>query len=181
MFYAYGVSTRSLRAELQLCDQSTLHWKEFLAATMDKNLALREDKIRLAFDHFRHAQSSNTTTTTTTTNGNFQELLDTPPNGGGEGGGEFSTTSSSEPEQSHNYLAVQDLIELFGGESQAKEIMGFVDVDGDGRISFEEFRNAIQESMIINDVSGYDNSNSNDNTPPTSHHHHPTNPPREND
>mmetsp|Transcript_16050 Transcript_16050/g.22359 ORF Transcript_16050/g.22359 Transcript_16050/m.22359 type:complete len:82 (+) Transcript_16050:1007-1252(+) len=53
MFYAYGVSTRSLRAELQLCDQSTLIWKEFLAATMDKNLTLREDKVRLAFDHFR--------------------------------------------------------------------------------------------------------------------------------
>jgi len=54
------------------------------------------------------------------------------------GGGEFSTTSSK-PEQP-NYLAVQDLIKLFGGESQAKEIMVFVDVDGDGRISLKNLK-----------------------------------------
>jgi calcium-dependent protein kinase len=92
-----------LREELQLTGEDTLNWKDFLAATMDKSLALREDKIRMAFDHFNKS------------------------------GG--------------NCLQVSDLVDLFGGESQAREIMGFIDSDGDNQITFEDFRKAIAESM----------------------------------
>ncbi len=44
----------SLKEDLQLSDHDTLNWKAFLAATVDKNLVMREDKIRFAFDHFQH-------------------------------------------------------------------------------------------------------------------------------
>jgi len=77
-----------------------------------------------------------------------------------------------------SYLAVQDLIDFVGGESPAKEIMEFVDVDGDGRLSFEE--NFEMPCMIMNDDSrngenhhNYNHDNNHDITPPpTSHHHH---------
>ena len=92
-----------LREELKLSGEDTMNWKDFLAGTMDKNLAMREDKIRQAFDHFKHSDD--------------------------------------------NCLYLQDLVDLFGGEAQAREIMGFIDSDGDDRITFEDFRKAIEESM----------------------------------
>lgn len=42
---------------MSLSDTDTLNWKAFLAATMDKSLVLREDKIRYAFDQFRHSDA----------------------------------------------------------------------------------------------------------------------------
>ena len=48
---------RNLRNELCVSGDTKLDWRNFLAATMDKNLALREDKIRLAFDQFRQSGS----------------------------------------------------------------------------------------------------------------------------
>ncbi len=47
-----------LREELKLSGEDTMDWKDFLTGTMDKNLAMREDKIRQAFDHFRHADDN---------------------------------------------------------------------------------------------------------------------------
>ena len=46
-----------------------------------------------------------------------------------------------------NYLLVSDLVEIFGRESQAREIMGDVDTDGDGRISYEDFRIMMEGSF----------------------------------
>lgn len=92
-----------LREELKLSGEDTMDWKDFLTGTMDKNLAMREDKIRQAFDHFRHADD--------------------------------------------NCLVLSDLVEIFGGEAQAKEIMGVIDSDGDDRVTFEDFKNAIARSM----------------------------------
>lgn len=80
-----------------------MNWKDFLAGTMDKNLAMREDKIRQAFDHFSHSDD--------------------------------------------NCLYLADLVDIFGGQAQAEEIMGFIDSDGDNRVTFEDFRAAIAESM----------------------------------
>lgn len=70
---------------------------------MDKNLALREDKIRQAFDHFAHSDD--------------------------------------------NCLYLADLVEIFGGEAQAKEVMGYIDSDGDDRVTFEDFKSAVKESI----------------------------------
>lgn len=92
-----------LREELKLSGEETMNWKDFLAGTMDKNLALREDKIQQAFDHFKHSDD--------------------------------------------NCLYLQDLIDIFGSEEQAKEIIGFIDSDGDNVVTFEDFRNAVTESM----------------------------------
>jgi len=47
----------ALKKELSLSDDDTLNWRAFLAATVDKNLVMREDKIRYAFDHFVHGEN----------------------------------------------------------------------------------------------------------------------------
>lgn len=46
-----------------------------------------------------------------------------------------------------DHLKYEDVVEIFGGESQAQEIMQFLDSDGDGVISFEDFRKAVEESL----------------------------------
>jgi len=94
---------KDLREDLSLSGTDKIKWKEFLAATMDKNLAIREDKVHLAFDHFKRSNSQT--------------------------------------------LQLSDLIGILGGEAQAREIIGFVDSDGDGKISFEDFYGAIKESV----------------------------------
>ena len=94
---------QDLREDLSVSGVDKIKWKEFLAATMDKSLAIREDKVALAFDHFKRSNSKT--------------------------------------------LQMHDLVDVLGGESQAKEMIGFVDSDGDGKISFEDFYNAIKESV----------------------------------
>jgi len=46
-----------------------------------------------------------------------------------------------------DHLKYDDVVEIFGGEAQAQEIMQFLDSDKDGVISFEDFRKAVEESM----------------------------------
>lgn len=86
----------SLRTGLDISGKQTLNWREFLEATIERNLHMQEDKVRLAFDHFK---------------------------------------------QSHqNSINMSDLINIFGSDAQAREVMGSVDLDRDGKISYEEFR-----------------------------------------
>lgn len=47
----------AMKEQLSLSDDDTLNWRAFLAATVDKNLVMREDKIRYAFDHFVHGEN----------------------------------------------------------------------------------------------------------------------------
>jgi len=91
-----------LREDLSVSDSDTLNWRGFVAATMDKNLIMRDDKIRSVFDHFKRSDS--------------------------------------------NYILATDLEQLMG-PSQAKEIMAFVDTDGDGKIAYDDFATAIKESV----------------------------------
>jgi len=95
---------RALRDKLSLSEDATLNWKDFLAGTIDKTLAMREDNIRMVFDHFKHGAEA-------------------------------------------DHLKYDDVVEIFGGEAQAQEIMQFLDSDKDGVISFEDFRKAVEESM----------------------------------
>lgn len=90
-----------MKTELSLSDTDTLNWKAFLAATMDKNLVIREDKIRFAFDHLKHSDG--------------------------------------------DILTVEDFAGIFESDTQAKEIFNFLDTDRDGKVSFEDFRNALEE------------------------------------
>lgn len=99
--------------ELHLSDRDTLNWKAFLAATVDKNLVMREDKIRFAFDHFQHHDSK-------------------------------------------EYLTLEDFADIFVGEaSQGKEIFAYLDSDGDGKVSFDDFRKAMEECIDIDEVGAY--------------------------
>jgi len=94
---------RSLRNSLALSGEAKINWRDFLAMTMDRSLAAREDNIKLAFEHFKHTDA--------------------------------------------DYLTVSDLAEIYGGEGPAREVMEFLDHDGDGKVSFEDFRHALVESM----------------------------------
>ena len=98
---------RQLRNDLSLSGEDTLNWKDFLSAMMDKSLLMREDKIRMAFEHLKKSESQ--------------------------------------------CLLISDLVDFFGGESQAKDIMGQIDSDGDGQISFEEFKNMMAHSFTENE------------------------------
>merc|ERR1712157_410705 len=42
-------------------------------------------------------------------------------------------------------IHLNDLVQVLGGETQAQEIMGYVDTDGDGKITFDDFFSAIKE------------------------------------
>ena len=92
-----------LRRDISLSGEAKLNYRDFVAATMDRNLAMREDNMRLAFDHFRHTDA--------------------------------------------DYLTLEDLSDVFGREAPAKELMNFLDYDKDGKISFEDFRHAVAESI----------------------------------
>jgi Ca2+-binding EF-hand superfamily protein len=94
-----------MKAELSLSDTDTLNWKAFLAATMDKNLVIREDKIRFAFDRFKHSDA--------------------------------------------DYLTREDFACIFESEAQAEEVFDFLDSDRDGKVSFEDFRNAMEVCIDI--------------------------------
>lgn len=44
-----------LREDLSLTGTESIVWKDFLAAMADKSLLIKEEKIRMAFDHFRQS------------------------------------------------------------------------------------------------------------------------------
>ena len=95
---------RGLRTDLAISGDQQLNWRDFVASTMDRSLALREDNMKLAFEHFRHTDAE--------------------------------------------YLTIDDLAEIFGGRAQAREVMAAVlDTDKDGKVSFEDFRQALAEIM----------------------------------
>jgi calcium-dependent protein kinase len=96
---------RQLRQDLSLADEEQMNYRDFLAATMDRSLAMREDNMKKAFDHFKHSSDG------------------------------------------ANHLTLQDLSDIFGGEGHAQEIMTLLDHDGDGKVSYEDFRHAVAESM----------------------------------
>ena len=98
----------AMKQELSLTGADTLNWKAFLAATMDKNLVMREDKIKMAFDRFNHSGA--------------------------------------------DHLTLDDFKGMFEGEAQEKEIFDYLDTDHDGKVSFEDFRNAMEEQIDIDGV-----------------------------
>lgn len=97
-----------VKEDLQLSDEDTLNWKAFLAATIDKNLVMREDKIRFAFDHFFHSENK-------------------------------------------DYLTLTDFKSIFEGDTGAIEVFNLLDTDKDGKVSFDDFRAAMEEYTGIDD------------------------------
>lgn len=98
---------RDLRRDLIVSSEEKLNWRDFLAMTLDRSLAVREDNIKKAFQHFKHTDA--------------------------------------------DYLTVTDLAEVVGGEGHAQEIMTLLDSDGDGKVSFEDFRHALVDGMDDDD------------------------------
>jgi calcium-dependent protein kinase len=94
---------QSLRRGLAISDDQKLNWRDFLAMTLDRNLSVREDNLKVAFEHFKHSDA--------------------------------------------HYLSLSDLSQIYGGEAQAREVMDLLDADGDGQVSYEDFRHALVESM----------------------------------
>ena len=99
----------AMKEDLALSDNDTLNWRALLAATVDQNLVMREDKIRFAFDHFIHKENT-------------------------------------------EYLTVSDFAHIFDGEAQGKEIFDFLDTDRDGKVSFDDFRCAMEECIDIDNA-----------------------------
>ena len=46
-----------------------------------------------------------------------------------------------------SHLALEDITPIFGGEEEAKEIFNYLDTDGDGQISIEDFQKAVEQSL----------------------------------
>lgn len=97
---------QELRSDLALSGDEQIDWRDFVASTLDRSVALREDNIRVAFEHFRHSHAE--------------------------------------------YLTIDDLADIFGGKSHAEEVMNVLDTDKDGKVSFDDFRYALVESMENN-------------------------------
>jgi calcium-dependent protein kinase len=95
----------AMKEDLSLSGDDTINWRAFLAATVDKNLVMREDKIRYAFDHFVHGENK-------------------------------------------DYLTLADFDSIFEGDAQGREVFKFLDKNGDGKVLFEDFRRAMEESVI---------------------------------
>lgn len=94
---------KELREQLAVGADERLNWRDFLTLTMDRSIAVREDNLKIAFEHFKHTNT--------------------------------------------DYLTVSDLTDIFGGQGQADDIMDLLDGDGDGKVSYEDFRFALMESL----------------------------------
>mmetsp|Transcript_10884 Transcript_10884/g.23588 ORF Transcript_10884/g.23588 Transcript_10884/m.23588 type:complete len:492 (-) Transcript_10884:271-1746(-) len=44
---------RRLREDLSVSNEDSLNWRDFIALMMDKNLVMKEDNLRMVFDHFK--------------------------------------------------------------------------------------------------------------------------------
>lgn len=96
--------------DLSLSGNETLNWKEFRAAMLDKQLLIREEKIRLAFNLFRKREGK--------------------------------------------YVNVSEVMELFGGESEAGEILNMDQISSKPAITCDEFRSALANSFTESDFDG---------------------------
>lgn len=45
------------------------------------------------------------------------------------------------------HLTLDDVRDIFGGVEQAKEIFDYLDADGDGKISLQDFKQAVENSF----------------------------------
>jgi len=53
---------QKLREELSVSQEDSLNWRDFIALMMDKNLVMKEDNLRMVFDHFKSSDQDHITT-----------------------------------------------------------------------------------------------------------------------
>jgi len=96
---------KNLKEELSLTGQTEINWKDFLRSIVEMSDLMKDDLIRLAFDHFKSSKG--------------------------------------------NQIQRYDLVKILGGESYASEILGAIDFDGDGAISYDEFRKIVEKETDL--------------------------------
>ena len=104
----------ALMQGIDLDDNQSIDYHEFLAATMQRNAYVKEERIQKAFAHFAGRQEGG--------------------GGGGGGGGDDPNEGGSAQ------IEYSTLVELLGGSQHAEAILSDFDVDGDRKIDFEEFK-----------------------------------------
>jgi len=97
---AMEAEVMTLMEGIDIDGSHSLDYQEFLAAVVDRNVFIKEENIRLAFQHFDK-----------------------------EGSG---------------VIRPQDLVEIFGSIQHAQEVIGGIDLNGDGIISYDEFKEMMQ-------------------------------------
>jgi calcium-dependent protein kinase len=50
---AIAADLRKLREDLRLSGEDSLNWRDFIALMMDKQLVMKEDNLRMVFEHFK--------------------------------------------------------------------------------------------------------------------------------
>lgn len=55
-----GIATdlRKLREDLCLSGEESLDWRDFIALMMDKQLVMKEDNLRMVFEHFKKSDQN---------------------------------------------------------------------------------------------------------------------------
>jgi len=82
---------------------NSLDYREFLAATMERRIFLREENIRKAFQYFDLERKG--------------------------------------------FITMDNLVRIFGSEAHARSILGDVDTNKDGAISFDEFKTMMEDNL----------------------------------
>lgn len=52
---------KTLRRDLSVSKEDSLNWRDFIALMMDKNLVMKEDNLRMVFDHFKSSDQDHIT------------------------------------------------------------------------------------------------------------------------
>jgi calcium-dependent protein kinase len=107
---------RELRSDLAISGDQQLNYRDFVASTMDRSIALRDENVKKAFHHFSEKPNA-------------------------------------------EFLTIDDLSDIFGGNAQALEVMMVLDTDRDGKVYFEDFKHALLESLDEDDCEPEDSSN----------------------
>jgi len=94
----------SLMQAADIDGNNCLDYREFLAATMERSIFVKEENIRQAFKYFDVDKK--------------------------------------------NSITLDNLVQTFGSEELAFQILGDVDTDGDGQISFAEFKTMMEENSV---------------------------------
>mmetsp|Transcript_22420 Transcript_22420/g.35199 ORF Transcript_22420/g.35199 Transcript_22420/m.35199 type:complete len:502 (-) Transcript_22420:256-1761(-) len=100
---AMEAEVMGLMQGIDLDGNESLDYQEFLAAVVDRNVFIREENIRVAFQYF--------------------------------------------DKQGQGHIQPADLVDIFGSVQHAEEAVRGIDLNGDGVIEYEEFKQMIKDEL----------------------------------